>query len=89
MQYISVSIVLFLVMLAVAKSFRTPAKSFNTMRRLMSIKGGSLPADDAMKPFYVLGVNIALQGTHPHLLSHPIFMVVALHTRTHTKSNSW
>ena len=27
----------------------------------MSIKGGQLPADDAMKPFYVLGVNIALQ----------------------------
>lgn len=27
----------------------------------MSIKGGQMPADDAMKPFYVLGVNIALQ----------------------------
>ncbi len=27
----------------------------------MSIKGGQLPSDDAMKPFYVLGVNIALQ----------------------------
>lgn len=48
-------------MLAAVNSFRNTVRSFNTMRRLMSIKGGQLPADDAMKPFYVLGVNIALQ----------------------------
>jgi FKBP-type peptidyl-prolyl cis-trans isomerase len=56
-------IVLVILMFGLVRSFKhiNSKATTPTFTRLLSMSGGNIPSDDAMKPFYALGINVARQ----------------------------